>query len=207
MNGKWTLLTLLAMTMVMIPALAHGADTELRSPPFGYQDKNSDGINDLFRDADGDGTDDVTGKKYRHAFQFRDNDNDGKNDLFRDANGDGMNDLVVPGSKAGRRGLVFFLDVDANGQNDVTGAPVRSRGFGMHSGQAQWDDFVDEDGDGIDDRRGWGNRWRMRHQKNRLHNTNDDQKNKGKDNDSDDSGSDNKGGGKGKNNGRGHRVR
>ena len=59
----------------------------------GYVDGNRDGINDRFRDADGDGIDDISAKPYPHRFRFVDEDGDGKNDLFIDSDGDGVNDL------------------------------------------------------------------------------------------------------------------
>ena len=43
----------------------------------GYVDENRDGINDRFRDADGDGIDDISAKPYPHRFRFVDEDADG----------------------------------------------------------------------------------------------------------------------------------
>lgn len=198
MNSKFIFYVTIIMAVAFFSATAGAAEQELLTPPFGFSDKDSDGVNDLFRDADGNGTDDVTGKAYRHSFQYRDNDNDGKNDLFQDANGDGVNDKFIPGTHSGRRGIIYSLDADKDGRNDVTGSSVPSKGFGRHSGNGQWDDFLDEDGDGIDDRRGWGNRWRKRHGKEGDRKDKEDKNSKGKDEEKDKP--DNNGKGKGKNN-------
>ncbi len=123
----------------------------------GFRDEDGDGVNDLFRDADGDGVNDLTGTRYRHTFRYVDEDGDGRNDLFRDADGDGRNDIFrdengdgIRDSQAmGPRGMPFrdlqeVLDFDGDGRNDVTGSPIsrNSRGRG----------FVDEDGDGFNDK-------------------------------------------------------
>ncbi len=131
-----------AIAAVLLPAVclpmnAHAQDSKLAIPV--YQDADGDGLNDRFRDANGDGVNDVTGTAYPHNFPFADVDGDGVNDIFRDANGDGVNDYLLEGG-----GADFpLLDFDGDGVNDVPGAaaasPVRQR-------------FVDENGDGIDDR-------------------------------------------------------
>ena len=94
------------------------------SAPFGFADANHDGVNDLFRDVDGDGIDDVTGNLYLHLFPYCDNDHDGKNDYWQDADGDGRNDLYRPGKRIGDYFLMLNLDGDDNGLNDVTGKRV-----------------------------------------------------------------------------------
>ena len=124
----------------------------------GYADRNQDGVNDLFRDADGDGVDDVSGKPYPHRFRFVDADGDGINDLFRDADGDGVND--VEGKYADRDGDGIcdnVVDYDGNGVNDITGLKyTRESLHGSRFGRIDEERFphfrfVDEDGDGIRD--------------------------------------------------------
>lgn len=113
-----------------------------------FADRDGDGINDMFRDADGDGVNDVDGRKYSHRFDFKDNDGDGINDLFRDADGDGVNDVgdeTLRGIPSRR--YVSVLDFDNDGVNDVTGEKY-VRKLSVRS-------FVDENGDGIDDRETW----------------------------------------------------
>jgi len=122
--------------------------------PIGWVDKNQDGINDLFRDANGDGINDVTQKPYPHNFQFVDANKDGTNDVFIDADGDGVNDLI-----AEHKNLIPVIDSDHNGKNDITGQPYSVKNWGGEK-YGFWDEqkgrirmgFVDENGDGIDDR-------------------------------------------------------
>ena len=110
-----------------------------------FLDENSDGINDIFKDADGDGKNDLTRKQYRHRFKFNDSDNDGKNDLFQDANGDGINDLL-DNSEIDKRIEIthFIIDFNNDGINDVTDEKF-IRKLTIRT-------FIDENGDGIDDR-------------------------------------------------------
>ena len=110
-----------------------------------FSDENGDGINDLFKDADGDGKNDLTLKQYRHRFKFKDSDNDGKNDLFQDANGDGINDLLKS-SEINEKIVIthFIIDFNNDGINDVTGEKF-IRKLTIRT-------FIDENGDGIDDR-------------------------------------------------------
>jgi hypothetical protein len=120
---------LVALAAVAVWGLAGPAYPQEESPnrlsaPFGFADANHDGINDLFRDADGDGIDDVTGKVYLHVFPYCDSDHDGKNDYWQDADGDGKNDLYLPGKRIGNYFLVLALDGDDDGLNDVTGKRI-----------------------------------------------------------------------------------
>lgn len=92
--------------------------------PYGFQDADKDGVNDLFRDADGNGQDEVSGKPYLHAYPYADRDGDKKNDYFQDADGNGKNDLFKPGKHIGNYFLILFLDADNNGLNDVTGRRI-----------------------------------------------------------------------------------
>jgi len=57
-------------------------------------DTNSDGVNDRFVDANGDGIDDQTGRPYCMGFGWVDANNDGINDAFVDTNADGVNDFT-----------------------------------------------------------------------------------------------------------------
>ena len=135
----------LLIAMLFIPYLST-AD-ELEKPR--YEDTNDDGINDLFRDADGNGKNDVTGNPYNHNFEFNDSDNDGINDLFRDANGDGINDLVESSEIKNFKEITYYvIDYNKDSINDVTGEKY-ARKLIIRT-------FIDENGDGIDDRKTLG---------------------------------------------------
>ena len=125
----------------------------------GYVDGNRDGINDRFRDADGDGIDDISAKPYPHRFRFVDEDGDGKNDLFIDADGDGVNDLDGRFRDEDADGFTDnVLDFDGDGKNDITGAKYGPRGLGGYRYGRVFEErghrlkrFRDEDGDGMHD--------------------------------------------------------
>lgn len=133
---------------------AAAPDTLSSLPRMGFLDENIDGINDGFRDREGDGVNDLTGAPYRHNFDFRDADADGINDLFVDADGDGENDIAVPLADGPDSSLVVrFIDGDDDGLNDVLG-PCRwsGRDFGfVDESRGEEIPFVDEDGDGLND--------------------------------------------------------
>jgi hypothetical protein len=126
---------------------------------FGFLDRNKDGKNDLFQDADGDGINDITKKPYPHSFKFEDKNDDKINDLYVDADGDGVNDL-----RAG------FVDLDGDGIcdnvidmnrdfiNDITGLRFNRkslRGYKFGSVKEErlllMHRFIDENADGIPD--------------------------------------------------------
>ena len=125
---------------------------------FGFLDRNKDGKNDLFQDADGDGINDITKKPYPHSFKFEDKNEDKINDLYVDADGDGVNDL-----RAG------FIDLDGDGIcdnvidtnhdfiNDITGLrfsrkSLRGYKFGsVKEERLLMQRFIDENADGIPD--------------------------------------------------------
>jgi len=128
--------------------------------PRGFLDRNKDGINDWFRDADGDGINDVDNQPFPHRFRFADQDRNGLNDLFIDEDGDGVNDLKTD-----------FVDYDGDGWNDnildnnkdwindITGEIYNRRnlrggryGFILEERGIRVKDFVDKDNDGHDDR-------------------------------------------------------
>jgi hypothetical protein len=120
----------------------------------GWIDEDGDGINDLFTDADGDGLDDVTGLPYGHGFGWVDENGDGVNDRFVDIDGDRINDLDGRGYGYGYMGPV--LDTDGDGLDDVTGLPYRQCfGWVDEDGDGINDRFIDDDGDGINDRTGF----------------------------------------------------
>lgn len=136
------------------------APTSQKAPPLSFPDKNKDGINDEFRDADGDGINDVTGKRYQHRFEFVDKNKDGRNDLWLDSDGDGVNDLHSKLSKKARsKRTNWVLDFDGDGKNDITGSVYQGREFegkrfgfiDESTGKIQGK-FMDENGNGIDDR-------------------------------------------------------
>lgn len=143
------------VAVVMLVAAAAAAAVAAEAPSWpkpGFADSDRDGVNDRFRDANGDGVDDVSGKPYPHRFGFEDRDRDGRNDLFRDEDGDGVNDLAGT-----RPRLVLVLDYDSRKINDVTGAKYsRTRLYGDSFGKVKEDStmsraFVDRDMDGIND--------------------------------------------------------
>lgn len=123
----------------------------------GWVDRDGDGRHDRFRDADGDGVNDVTGERYRHRFGWADADEDRRNDRFRDEDGDGVNDLDAGFRDEDGDGRdENVLDEDGDGRNDVTGlAYARGELHGERYGfvreepsRAVW---IDEDGDGFAD--------------------------------------------------------
>jgi len=128
----------------------------------GFVDKNNDGVNDRFYDADGDGRNDVDAKAYPHNFQFVDENKDKINDLWIDRDGDGVNDLAAklkPKDRGDRNKIV--LDANGDGHNDITGDAIDKTKHGLNGRQwGFWEEqagrlhgrFIDEDGDGIDDR-------------------------------------------------------
>ena len=129
------------------------------APIIGYVDADRDGVNDRFRDQDGDGVNDLDGKPYPHHFPFLDEDEDGVNDRFRDQDGDGVNDLDGRFRDADDDGFIDNV-VDFNGDrlNDITGAKYGPHGLlGYRFGRVfeerrhQVKQFRDADGDGMHD--------------------------------------------------------
>lgn len=140
-----------------VRAAAQGAaPADSAGPPVaaaGWLDSDGDGRHDRFRDANGDGINEVTGLAYAHRFAWADRDQDRLNDLFRDADGDGVNDLA----RKGESRPTDVLDVDGDGRNDVTGieyTPTALHGerFGCVQEGAGGVVWVDEDGDGFPDK-------------------------------------------------------
>ncbi|MGB9598114.1 MAG: hypothetical protein ACPL7B_17640, partial [Candidatus Poribacteria bacterium] len=125
----------------------------------GWVDKNKDGINDKFRDSNGDGINDITNTKYDHHFSFVDKNKDGINDIFIDSDGDGVNDYgtkFVDENKDGMNDNV--LDFDRDGINDITGLKYKKDDLmGYRYGIVEEEikkthkKFIDEDGDGMHD--------------------------------------------------------
>ena len=130
--------------------------------PVGFVDKNGDGINDKFMDADGDGKNDLDGKPYPHKFKFEDKNRDKINDLWIDRDGDGVNDLSAKlKGKMKQEIHSNVLDVNEDGINDITGIKYDREKHQWHGEKwGFWNEskaklqgrFIDEDGDGIDDR-------------------------------------------------------
>lgn len=124
----------------------------------GYVDADRDGVNDRFRDADGDGRNDVDGKAYAHRFRTVDSDGDGVNDLFADADGDGVNDLSAQMVDVDQDGVCDnVVDADGDDINDITAEPYDGELGGWRRGRIAEEsarvaaEFVDEDGDGLHD--------------------------------------------------------
>lgn len=122
---------------------------------FQFQDRNGDGINDLFVDKDGDGVNDlVTG--------FVDLDGDGWNDNVIDCNHDWINDIT--GLRYNRRnpggGRYGFIWEERGGiSRGAHNAERDENAPGSPSPNMQHrrgvDQFIDTDGDGINDNRGF----------------------------------------------------
>jgi len=152
---------LLAGALGLTPGAAHAAAqaaaaADSAGPPVavpGWVDVDGDGRHDHFRDANGDGINEVNGLAYAHRFGWLDHNNDRINDLFRDADGDGVNDLAVKGDSR----PTDVLDANGDNRNDVTGLEyslknLQGERYGFvreGSGETAW---VDEDGDGFPDR-------------------------------------------------------
>lgn len=126
--------------------------------PYGFVDKDNNGINDLFADANGDGINDVTEKPYAHKFKFADKDKNKINDLFVDADGDGVNDLKIRFVDTDGDGINDnVIDTDGNRINDITGLKysrksLRGYKFGfIKEERVLMRGFIDEDGDGLPD--------------------------------------------------------
>jgi hypothetical protein len=126
----------------------------------GFVDKDKNGINDKFKDAEGDGINDITGKSYKHNFKYADENNDSINDLWTDKDGDGVNDLARKHGANTQNALkLCVLDNNEDGVNDITGQKYSQKELHGHkygfiderTGKIQGK-FMDEDGDGIDDR-------------------------------------------------------
>lgn len=148
----------LALAAFAVPQLAEAEEVDAQIPP-GYVDDDRDGVNDRFRDADGDGVNDLNGQAYPHRFGFVDVDQDGVNDLFVDADGDGVNDRDGGPVDADGDGICDnVVDADGDGRNDITGREYGADELGgwrfgridEEAGEMA-DRFVDEDGDGVHD--------------------------------------------------------
>jgi len=150
---------LITLTFVFAQQMGAGERTSMQ-----FIDENRDGLNDWFRDANGDGINDVDLKSYPHAFPFEDKNGDGKNDRFVDEDGDGVNDLSTSFvDYDGDKWNDNIIDADHDWINDITGTIYNRRSlFGGRYG-AVWEergmrakDFVDENGDGQCDQFGAG---------------------------------------------------
>lgn len=165
----WVLILLFTLSFGL-PLL--GKEEARRVNFIGFVDKNKDGMNDLFRDANGDGVNDVNGLPYPHMFGFRDDNKDSINDIFVDANGDGINDYDDSFADKNGDGINDnVIDADGDNRNDITGRIVtrykaeakrinakrtswQESGKVLHKGkeeiQPQTDVFIDR-GDGFNE--------------------------------------------------------
>jgi hypothetical protein len=158
---SWALFAVVAMAGIS-PLLAADPARKSEAPKvlvIGYSDANLDGVNDRFRDANGDGVDDVSGKPYPHRFLFVDQDGDGTNDLFVDQDGDGVNDLEAQYKDSDGDGICDnVIDFDGDGINDITGEKYDRHSLkGYRFGRVDEERgiihrrFIDEDRDGMND--------------------------------------------------------
>ncbi len=142
----------------------HSSSAQELNDVIGFVDRNQNGINDLFRDADGDGVNDVTSEFYAHDFQFADEDGNGINDLWMDSDGDGVNDYLgealntVEGQIDSTQLPDYVLDADHDGYNDITGIGYSEQNlYGFQFGNIDEERgvndsfYIDEDGDGMND--------------------------------------------------------
>jgi len=140
-----------------------GRPAQAEVPPggkvVGFVDRDHDGRNDMFRDANGDGVNDVDSKPYPHRFAFVDVDKDGVNDKFVDADGDGVNDLNPDFVDEDGDGVCDNV-IDYSGRfiNDITGMRYSTKslrgykfGFINEERREMLRNFIDEDADGIPD--------------------------------------------------------
>lgn len=153
-------IALFALILCTLPAMAQDEQSAANNTALiGYADADRDGRNDRFRDADGDGINDLGQIPYPHRFSFVDADKDGLNDRFIDADGDGVNDL--DGRFADDDGDGFIdniVDFDGDKINDITGEQYGPRGLkGYRFGRIFEERghpvrrFIDADGDGMHD--------------------------------------------------------
>ncbi len=135
-----------------------------QSKVLGFIDKDRDGRNDIFRDANGDGINDVDGKPYPHRFSFADNNKDGINDRFVDEDGDGVNDLNPEFVDEDGDGVCDNV-IDFSGKliNGITGMRYNTKslrgykfGFINEERREMMRNFIDENADGIPDMPGRG---------------------------------------------------
>ena len=150
----------LLITFILPAAALHAQQEQpAATEVIGYIDEDKDGRNELFRDSDGDGINDIGLRPYRHHFTFVDEDKDGRNDLFRDSDGDGVNDLDGRYFDRDRDGYIDnIVDFDGDNINDITGEQYGPRGlkgyrFGhiFEERRRPVKRFFDEDGDGMHD--------------------------------------------------------
>ena len=150
---------LLAFAASALLACFAAAQSAPPAPVIGYVDADRDGVNDRFRDANGDGINDLTDQPYPHHFPFLDDDKDGVNDRFRDTDGDGVNDLDGRFRDDDDDGFIDNV-IDFNGDrlNDITGEKYGPHGllgyrFGriLEERRQRVKHFRDADGDGMHD--------------------------------------------------------
>ncbi|HCL00386.1 MAG TPA: hypothetical protein DHW42_09835 [Candidatus Marinimicrobia bacterium] len=150
----------LILIILIVVSIAGFAQQESNfDKPQGFLDRNKDGINDWFHDANGDGINDVDHQPYPHGFTFADQNGDGINDLFIDEDGDGVNDLTNRGLKRDKGWNTNVIDNNRDWINDITGEIYNRRnlmgnryGFILEERGIRGKDFIDQDGDGHDDR-------------------------------------------------------
>jgi hypothetical protein len=153
------LLASLAVAQPSVPLPAFRQEPSDKKEAFlGFVDADRDGINDRFRDSDGDGRNDVNGRVYAHRFAFADQNKDRINDLFVDRDGDGVNDLNAECGQSEDGGCANVVDQDRNGVNDISGlrytrTSLRGYRYGRIAEELRQPlpRFVDQDGDGMND--------------------------------------------------------
>jgi len=168
------------MMGLLLFAVLPGLEAQTSKGRPGWLDRNRDGINDRFVDADGDGRNDLNNVAYTMPFPYEDKNGDGVNDLWKDADGDGVNDYLgavlksrsrwtdldgdgimdrVQGSLRGRALMRHVLDMNGDMKNDITGLAYNGKDIqGYRYGNVDEETgrvdlkFTDDNGDGMNDR-------------------------------------------------------
>ncbi|PIP14336.1 MAG: hypothetical protein COX48_01415 [bacterium (Candidatus Stahlbacteria) CG23_combo_of_CG06-09_8_20_14_all_34_7] len=177
LRGQWSPLGFLLILIFSLSVFANGNRTDATSY-YGYKDENTNGVNDIYYDINGDGMNDLNDEAISKGLIFEDKDEDGINDLFCDIDGDGVNDVYLMSK------YTPVIDNDKDGINDITGLKYKK---GFYNGYVlglsieekgiwlddykddnkdmgdddmrndfsinRMDSFIDEDGDGICDSR------------------------------------------------------
>jgi len=136
---------------------------------FKFEDENKDGLNDLWIDKDGDGILDA-GVKPEYDYDLRkfvlNTDNDSTNDIT----GLSVNNENTMGYRYGcideerNKKIKGFIDKNMDGMHDKYSNRLRND-LEQGAVRSRFDYFIDKDGDGISDGRGFGRKGKHQHGK------------------------------------------